>query len=210
MLVATLGSLALGSRRVEAESLTAITSTSNLVMFDSSTPGTILSSVAISGLQSGETLLGIDRRQANGLLYGLGNTSRIYTVDITTVLATAVNGSANQPGLDRDRVRLRLQSGPRPDPRSQHRYDQLPSQPEHRDARRDGHAPNLRSGRLGRGPDAAGRRVGLRNNFSGTAVATLFGIDSNRDALVMQDGSPRVTGSRPIACNWGTVSRVPS
>ncbi len=99
MLVATLGSLALGSRRVEAESLTAITSTSNLVMFDSSTPGTILSSVAISGLQSGETLLGIDRRQANGLLYGLGNTSRIYTVDITTVLATAVNGAPISPAL---------------------------------------------------------------------------------------------------------------
>jgi len=77
--VATLGSLALGSGRAEAESLIGLTSTSNLVTFDSATPGTILTSMAISGLQAGETLLGIDRRPANGILYGLGSTSRIYT-----------------------------------------------------------------------------------------------------------------------------------
>jgi hypothetical protein len=80
-LVVTLGALALGSGRAEAEFLTGLTSTGNLMAFDSATPGTISVSVAITGLQAGETLLGIDRRPANGLLYGRGSTSRVYTID---------------------------------------------------------------------------------------------------------------------------------
>ncbi len=61
--------LALGSERAAAELLTGLTSTGNLVTFDSGTPGTIGSSVAISGLLSTETLLGIDRRPATGASY---------------------------------------------------------------------------------------------------------------------------------------------
>jgi hypothetical protein len=67
-LAMTLGSLTLGTGRAEAEFLTGLTTTGNLVSFDSATPGTISSSVAITGLQVGEVLLGIDRRPANGLL----------------------------------------------------------------------------------------------------------------------------------------------
>src|SRR5262249_29022377 len=76
-----------------AELLTGLTSTGNLVTFDSSTPGAIVTTVAITGLQAGEVLLGIDRRPANGLLYGLGSTSLLYTIDTTTGAATQV-GSA--------------------------------------------------------------------------------------------------------------------
>ena len=42
--------LAIGTARAEAELLTGLTSTGNLVTFDSATPGTINSSVAITGL----------------------------------------------------------------------------------------------------------------------------------------------------------------
>jgi hypothetical protein len=45
-----IGALALGSARAEAEMLTGLTSTGNLVTFDSATPGTIATSVAITGL----------------------------------------------------------------------------------------------------------------------------------------------------------------
>ena len=46
----------------------------------------------VTGLQSNETLLGIDFRPATGELYGLGSTSRLYKVDPTTAVATAVGG----------------------------------------------------------------------------------------------------------------------
>ena len=59
-----------------------------LVSFDSSSPGALLSNVSITGLQANENLLGIDFRPANGLLYGLTDQSRIYTINTTTGAAT--------------------------------------------------------------------------------------------------------------------------
>jgi hypothetical protein len=44
----------------------------------------------ISGLQNGETILGMDMRPANGQLYALGSTSRLYTVNIGTGAFTEV------------------------------------------------------------------------------------------------------------------------
>ena len=44
----------------------------------------------ISGMQPGEALLAIDFRPATGQLYGLGSTSRLYTIDSTSGAATAI------------------------------------------------------------------------------------------------------------------------
>jgi hypothetical protein len=60
----------------------------NLLRFNTATPGVILSSVAVSGLQGGENLLGIDVRPATGQLYALGSTSRVYVLDPATGTAT--------------------------------------------------------------------------------------------------------------------------
>src|SRR5215475_13471661 len=79
--------------------ITAVTTTDKLLTFDGSAPGTVLSSVGITGLQAGEVLLGIDRRPASGLLYGLGSTSRLYTINTTTGLATEVGASPFAPAL---------------------------------------------------------------------------------------------------------------
>jgi hypothetical protein len=45
-------------------------------------------SVAISGLQAGEMVIGIDYRPADGLLYGVCSTGRIYTLNPATGAAT--------------------------------------------------------------------------------------------------------------------------
>src|SRR5262249_4614582 len=94
-----LAALTLGSTQAEAEILTGLTSTGSLVTFDSATPGTISSSVAITGLQAGESLLGIDRRTANRLLYGRGSTGLLYTTTTTTGPATAVSAAPFSPAL---------------------------------------------------------------------------------------------------------------
>ena len=74
----------------------AVDGANNLLVFNPMNPSPITKT--IMGLQSGETLLGIDFRPVNGQLYALGSSSRIYTIGVaatTTWTATAV-GSAGQ------------------------------------------------------------------------------------------------------------------
>jgi hypothetical protein len=44
-----------------------------LIRFHSANPAALLGTVAITGLQAGETLVGIDRRPSNGQVYGVGS-----------------------------------------------------------------------------------------------------------------------------------------
>src|SRR5687767_13066444 len=67
-----------------------LTSTGRLVTFDREAPA-LDTAIAITGLQSGETILGVDIRAGGstpGQLYALGSTGRLYTVDATTGVAT--------------------------------------------------------------------------------------------------------------------------
>ena len=90
----------------------AVTATNNLVTFSSAAPGTIFGTVAISGLQVGEILQGIDFRPANGRLYGLGSTSRLYTIDPRTGAATQVGASPFALALSGTELWLRLHPVP--------------------------------------------------------------------------------------------------
>ena len=73
---------------VQAGDVFVLTASNKLVSFDIGTPGTVRTSVAVTGLQSGENLLGIDFRPADGQLYGVGSTGRLYTLNGTTGAAT--------------------------------------------------------------------------------------------------------------------------
>jgi hypothetical protein len=88
----------------------------NLVRLYSARPQTVLSTTVVRGLQPGETLVGIDVRQRDGLLFGVGSTSRLYLVDPMTGAATPV-GLPFTPqlsgatfGVDLDDARLRVVS----------------------------------------------------------------------------------------------------
>jgi hypothetical protein len=64
--------------------------TNNLQIFNLNNPGTPLIKT-ISGLQAGESILGIDFRPATGQLYALGSTSRLYTINLATGAAASVS-----------------------------------------------------------------------------------------------------------------------
>jgi Domain of unknown function (DUF4394) len=68
----------------------AVSVSNKLLSFSSSTPGTIQKTMQITGLQANENVLGIDFRPATGQLYGLGSTSRLYTIDTTSGTAVQV------------------------------------------------------------------------------------------------------------------------
>lgn len=76
-----------------------LTENNALVTFDGTNPGPVLSRVQIFGTQAGEAILGIDFRPATGVLYALGSSNRIYTIDTRTGEAKAVGTAAFTPAL---------------------------------------------------------------------------------------------------------------
>lgn len=86
----------------------AVTDSGTLIKFQTDDPGSIENEVTITGLDSGESVLQIDFRTENGLLYGLTSSSRIATIDADTGLATLVSATPfltapavlNQPVMD--------------------------------------------------------------------------------------------------------------
>jgi hypothetical protein len=91
--------LALASQAA-AETVYAVDSRALLISFDSKLPSFVKSIALIKGLQPGEGICGIDFRPANKKLYGLGSSSRIYTIDLETGQATQVGAGPFTPALD--------------------------------------------------------------------------------------------------------------
>lgn len=77
----------LADRTPPAEEVVLLTETGNLV---TSRPGGTPSTVAVSGLTEGTTLVGIDVRPATGVLYGLGSDGQLYGVNKNTGITTKV------------------------------------------------------------------------------------------------------------------------
>ena len=95
-----MATMALAAAPASAETLYGLTETDKLVTFDSATPGTVSVPRAITGLQAGETVKGIDFRPATLQLYALGSTGRLYTVNLTTGAATQVGSPLTLSGTD--------------------------------------------------------------------------------------------------------------
>jgi hypothetical protein len=56
-------------------------------------PGDTTDPVTLSGLFLGEALIGIDRREADGLLYGLSDAGRVFVINPVTAVATPVTAA---------------------------------------------------------------------------------------------------------------------
>lgn len=99
-----------------AERAVAVTASNKLLKFNAGRPGRILATLDITGLQAGETLLGIDYRVSKEQLYALGSSGRLYTIDDDTGAASVVGspfavklegtqfGFDFNPAVDRIRV----------------------------------------------------------------------------------------------------------
>jgi len=80
--------------------LFAVKPDNKLLRFTSNTPTVIDATVNITGLQVGETLIGIDFRPETGGLYGVGTTGRLYVIDFSTGIASQIgSGVFAQPLL---------------------------------------------------------------------------------------------------------------
>ncbi|MBD2089837.1 DUF4394 domain-containing protein [Microcoleus sp. FACHB-1515] len=112
--------LRLSASSIEAPTATTakfvgLTSDNSLTLFNSDNL-TNVTRVALTGLQAGESLRGIDFRPNNGQLFGLGSTNRLYSIDLSSGAATQIGqpfavplngtnfGFDFNPSVDRIRV----------------------------------------------------------------------------------------------------------
>lgn len=155
-----------------------LTNTQNqLLNIDSASPGTISATVSITGLQLGENILGIDFRPANGILYGLGSSSRLYSINTQTGAASQVGASGafalsgSSFGFDFNPVpdRIRVVSNTGQNLRLNPNDGTLAAT----DASLNPGTPNV-SG------------AAYTNSFAGAATTTLYVIDSTTDQLYIQ------------------------
>ncbi len=195
--------LATGAR---AQVVTALTNTNTLVTFNASTPGTITSTVPVTGLVSGNALRGIDIRPIDGHLIGFGYTSStgeaiVYDLNPTTGVATTINttssGTNGQYMIDfnptANALRIVIGAG----------------------AANNARIPTGGTGALGFDTDLNPATAGIRaiaysrNNAGGgtNGATTLYEIDGTSGNLVTQGSLDFFTGSG-TSPNTGTLFTV--
>lgn len=103
------GSTLLGCAQLEpqgplaAETVFAVTQNHELIRFNAGQPGRVLARQAIAGLAPGDALVGIDFRVARGVLYGLGRSGQLYTLDTASAALTRVGQPAAAAPLQGER-----------------------------------------------------------------------------------------------------------
>ena len=175
-------------------SLLALTGNNVLVSFSSDSPEEA-TSMAITGVDG--TLLGIDTRPANGLVYGITDTDRIYTINAQTGEATFITTlslpfNANSvSGFDFNPVadRLRLVGDNDQDFRINVETGEVTV---------DGDLA-FADGDVNVGDNPSVTAAAYANSFAGTTTTALYDIDEAQDILVLQDppndGTLRTIGS---------------
>ncbi|TAL16579.1 MAG: DUF4394 domain-containing protein, partial [Frankiales bacterium] len=208
--LAATGATALGGPATAAaggDLLYGLTTDNRLISFRAQTPGSTVSDVAITGLQAGEDVVGIDIRPATGALYAVGSTSRLYVLDPTTGVATqsgapltnATGGAAVTLngavfGVDFNPVpdRLRVVS----DAEQNLRINVATGA-----TTVDGSLAYA-AGDVAAGSNPGVAAAAYTNSVAGTTTTTLYDIDTTRDALVRQappnDGVLNTVGSLGI------------
>lgn len=164
-----------------------LTANNRLVSFSSQSPNQLTADVAISGLQAGETILAIDLRPSNGLLYGLGSSNRVYVFDAAT---GAVTSSVLMSGATLSGLAFGIDFNPVADSAG------LPSLRVVSDAEQNLRI-NVATGAVtvdtpliaGNPPGSVNPTIGgsaYSNNVFGATSTTLYNIDYNFDRLVIQ------------------------
>ena len=186
-----------------AEQMVALTNDNRLFFFDHATPGTIIRTAVVTGLQTGETLFGIDFRPATGQLYALSSTSRLYQLDVNSGAATAVGSAGDfsivgtnfgfdfNPTDDRIRITSDSDQNIRVNPNDGTATSDL--------------TLRFAAGDPNDGVNATVVASAYTNNFAGAGATVLYDIDQSLDALVIQDppnsGTLRTIG--PLGVDTG-------
>ncbi len=188
----------------------------HLISFNAATPGTLLSDVALTGLASGERLLGFDYRPADGLFYSVttnaSSVGRVVSINRITgsvapvgpgthsVLNTAAYGIDFNPVPDR--IRLFGDNG------TSRRFNPNDGTLSGTDT-----PPAYMTGDPNFGNTIAVTQCAYTKSVAGTPNTTLFGIDNVRNLLVRIGGvngtpSPNAGSTSSIGALGVTADRI--
>jgi len=173
-----------------ADAVFGLTDNNRIVRFNTDAPGKVLQTVPVQGLEAGETLVGIDVRPQNDIVYGVGTSNRIYRINPVTgatrrtfqPLNPALLGTTY--GVDFNPVAdaLRIVSDAEQNLRVPFQGDN----PNNGDAQND--TPlQYAAGDPGAGSNPAVGGAGYTNSFPGATETALYDIDTARDVLVRQN-----------------------
>jgi hypothetical protein len=169
-----------------AERLVAADASNRLYTFDSASPEKWTRTKAVTGLASGERIVGLDVRPAGRRLVALTNRSRLYAVQRTRAIATPIGGNPFMPllagtafGFDFnptvDRIRVVSDSG-----------QNLRLNPDSGAVAFTDGALRYKEGDPGAGSPPSAIGAAYTNSTAGAMTTTLYVIDTRRDALAIQ------------------------
>jgi hypothetical protein len=180
-----------------------LTAANQLVAFNPDRPDLAVQ-VPVTGLDTSETLRGIDFWPATGELIGLSSASKLYVINPATGSATAINSSALSPelvgtgvGVDFDPVANRLRIVTSDDQNQQ--ADPLFGLTSATDTALSYDAADANAA-----ADPNVTAIAYSNNFFGAGSSTAYGIDSTLDVLVRLGD---VAGT-PTGVSTGTLSTI--
>lgn len=174
--------------------IAAVGNATNLMTWDSATPGNVITATAISGLDVNESIRGIDFRPANKQLYALGSTSRLYTINTATGVATAVAPAFAAPlngfnfGFDFNPVIDRIRAVAE----TNSNYVLNPNTGAVQLVATNLFYP-VGDANAGRDPNVVDSAY--TNNVNGAATTQLYGIDTGLDILVTQANNAGTLGT---------------
>jgi hypothetical protein len=176
-----------------------LTASNRLASFNRDSSATIRTNVAITGLAAGENLVGIDFRPADGLLYGVGSTGRLYTIDTTTAIAT-LKSTLSADATDTTLPYTALTG-------AQFGVDFNPTADRLRIVSNTGQSLRINvdtgavttDGAINGGPaNAAVTASAYTNSFNNTATTVLYAIDSANSTLFTQNPPNNGTLTLPV------------
>jgi hypothetical protein len=174
-----------------------------LVEFNSDRPGTQLTTTALTGLAANEQLVAIDVRPANGALYGMSNQGRLYILDRLAGRAIPITNNVVAPLVGRtdfdidfnpqvDRLRVVSRSGLNLNVNPNTNVIQAA----------DTNVAYIQNDvNFGQTPAVQG--VAYTNPVAGATSTTLFGLDTNRDTVVLQN--PPASGGLATVAPLGGI-----
>jgi hypothetical protein len=186
-----------------AGAILVVTDSNILLNVSPTNPSSIVSAIALTGLQPGEVIRGIDYRPAGGQLYALGSTSRLYQIRPETAICIEVGlpgaftltgtafGFDFNPTVDRIRVVSNTDQNIRLNPNGALAATDITLAYAAGDANA---AAN---------PNVTG--VAYSNNVNGATTTTLYGVDTNLNILVTQNppnnGTLNTVGALGVAAS---------
>jgi hypothetical protein len=164
-----------------------VLSGNSLSRINPAAPNTLTGTTAITGLNAGENVLGIDFRPANGLLYALTSSARLLTVNPDTGAGTAVATLAADPA-DLTAPFTALAG-------TNYTVDFNPAADRLRVISDTGQSLRINvvtgatttDGNINRTVPAVVVAGAYASNFAGTTTTTLYDLDSASDVLAIQN-----------------------